>query len=117
MTNGLTSAKGTDCNKVKIGGLTELYGDPDLKIEKSYTIVLFPGGAVEISRTTEGDYWVHVAVKGSTPEDPPARVTTARVDARGRYCDELNAFIAKDLAKGDIDHIAFCIKPPKRKDQ
>lgn len=111
MTKGLTSSKGTECNKVKIGGITELYGDPNIQIEKPYTIVIFPGGCVEISRTTDGQYWVHVATSQSTPDDPKAMITMARVDSNERYCDELNTALDNDIEKGDINHIAFRVTP------
>lgn len=111
MTKHLKSMKGTDCNKVNIGGITELYGDPNIKIEKPFTIVGFPGGSVEISRTTEGEYWVHVATHQHTPEDMPARIVGARVDADRRYCDATNRTLHAEIAKGGVNHIAFRVAP------
>lgn len=107
MTKNLKLMKGVDCNKVNIGGITELYGDPNIKIEKPYTIVGFPGGSVEISRTTDGEYWVHVATHQNTPEDMPGRIVDARVDADRRYCDATNRAIRDEIAKGGVNHIAF----------
>lgn len=39
-----------------------LYGDKKRKIEPTTHIIEFPGGAVELSRLEDGDYWVHVLV-------------------------------------------------------
>lgn len=111
MTKGLQSASGTACNKVEIGGITELFGDPNIKLEKPHTIITFPGGSVEISRTTEGEYWVHVATQKHTPSDPDAKITKARVDAQGRYLDQLNVALDDEVARGDINHIAFRVTP------
>ena len=106
MTKYLKSAKGGDTNKVNIGGVTELYGDPSVKIEKPYTIVLGPGFSVEISRTTDGDYWVHVATRQDTPEDPKARVATGRIDASDNYLDEANASLREAIDSADVNHMA-----------
>lgn len=43
MKHGLISEKGAGVNRVKIGAVNELFGDPKKKIEKEMTIVLFPG--------------------------------------------------------------------------
>lgn len=39
-----------------------LLGDKTKRPESAQHIIEFPGGAVEISRTTEGDYWAHIIV-------------------------------------------------------
>ena len=109
MTKHLKSAKGADTNKVNIGGVTELYGDPSVKIEKPYTIVLGPGFSIEISRTTEGDYWVHVATRQGTPEEPKARISTGRVDASDNYLDNVNASLLEAITSADVDHMAVCV--------
>ncbi len=41
---------------------TVLFGDKSKKIESSTHIIEFPGGAVEVSRTTDGNYWAHIIV-------------------------------------------------------
>ena len=111
MTKGLISAAGTECNRVRIGGVTELFGDPQRKPEKPYTTVLFPGGSVEISRCSNGSYWIHVATAQDTPHDPRATISEARIDALGRYCDEGNAALSREIAAGGVNHIAFLVGP------
>jgi hypothetical protein len=111
MTKNLTSAKGSDTNRVKIGGVTESYGDPSVKIEKPYTIVLGPGFSVEISRTTEGDYWVHVATNQGTPDATKAKIHSGRVDASDNYLDETNSNLRDAIQSFNVNHMAVLVKP------
>jgi len=108
---GLFEISGTDCNRVKIGGRTELFGDPAIKPEKPHTIVGFPGGDVEIARTEDGDYWVHVAVRKQTDGTPSAKIVRARIDPEGRYADEANTAMNGEIDQGDVEHIAFLVRP------
>lgn len=39
-----------------------LFGDKVKKVESAQHIIEFPGGAIELSRTTDGDYWAHILV-------------------------------------------------------
>jgi hypothetical protein len=39
-----------------------LHGDKTFKLEAATHIIEFPGGAIELSRTSEGDYWAHIIV-------------------------------------------------------
>lgn len=113
MTKGLTSERGSEINRARIGGVTELLGDPAVRIEQPYTIIRFPGGDVEIARCEDGTYWVHVAVREARAEgQPAATVVGARIDFVGRYGDEANATLRREIDRGDVNHIAFRIKPP-----
>ena len=102
-----SAAKGQENNAVKVGGITQLFGDPAVKIEKPYTIINFPGGSIELSRSEDGAYWLHAATHQSTPEDPMAAITHARVDAAGRYAEDTNHQLEREIAKGGVNHIAF----------
>jgi len=104
----LRSQPGTENNKVKIGGKTTLHGDPKIKPEKPYTIIGFPGGDVEISRTSDNKYWIHVRVEQGSELFQNGVILDARVDAKGRYT-EINDVLRTELDKGDIDHIAFLV--------
>lgn len=42
--------------------------------EPSTAIIRFPGGRVEVSRTTDGAYWVHVSADGA------ANIVDSRID-------------------------------------
>ena len=112
-TQGLLPGFGTDVNGVAIGGETVLLGDPDIRPEKPYTIVRFPGGNVEIARTSDGNYWIHVAVRGALG-DKPGEIVNARIDFASRYGDEANALLRQEIARGDVEHIAFLVKPGVR---
>lgn len=39
-----------------------LIGDKTKKPEPAQHIITFPGGAIEVSRTSDGDYWAHIIV-------------------------------------------------------
>lgn len=108
---GLTSETGTDCNRVKISGRTELLGNPDLKKEKPHTIILFPGGHLEIARTSDNNYWVRVAVRNQLAGERPGRIIDARIDHEGRYNNDGNAALRAAIAAGDVNHIAFLVEP------
>ena len=109
--------KGTEQNfsgKSAIGEFT-WHGDPAIKNEKPLTVVYFPGGIVEISRTSDNRYWAHIMV--NHPEALKARtgstvgagkVVDARIDARGRY---LSDGINREIMATDFEHIAILIDP------
>jgi hypothetical protein len=40
----------------------ELFGDKTKRIEPAQHVIEFPGGAIELSRTSDGDYWAHIIV-------------------------------------------------------
>jgi len=42
--------------------------------EPSTGIIKFPGGHVEVSRTSDGQYWAHIAV------DHPQNIISSRID-------------------------------------
>lgn len=80
--------------------------------ESAQHIIEFPGGAVEISRTSEGDYWAHIIVnrKGFGEGDSDglssanAEVIASRIDrAHPRGVDDI-----EDC--GAIDQIAVLIR-------
>lgn len=80
-----------------------LKGDPR-NPEPVHTRIAFPGGDVDVVRTTDGEYWVHVRVnrKDITSYDPfqaTAKVTDARADSHVRTLD-----LSKELA--DAYHFA-----------
>lgn len=66
------------------------------KPEPGTFLVTFPGGEVEITRTSKGDYWVHLAVG---QEGNPGRIVDARLDAAGKH--------ASDMNQGDFDDPAL----------
>lgn len=111
---GITCSVGSQCNRIEPGKVNELFGDPKVKAEKPLTIIKFPGGDVEIARTEDGDYWVHVAVRKEidTPEHKPGQIVGGRIDMAGPdYADDANAALNAALEGGDVEHLAFLIRP------
>ena len=104
--------QGTDLNfsgKPAKGKFT-LHGDPKVKVEKALTIIHFPGGSFELSRTSDGDYWAHIALDhpGHMGIDEPynARVVDARLDLKEGYVsDALDA----ELRGANFQHVAVRI--------
>lgn len=104
----IDQAGGEFLNKIRIGQTLELFGDPAKKIEKETTVIKFPGGFVEVSRTLDNEYWVHVST------DENSAIVDARIDAAGRYCDGARELIREALTteiRDGCNHIAFRVKP------
>ena len=40
----------------------ELLGDKAVRPESAQHVIEFPGGAIEVSRTSDGNYWAHIIV-------------------------------------------------------
>lgn len=53
--------------------MVEFKGDPK-NPEPSTAVIKFPGGHVEVSRTSDGQYWAHLEVVG------PVNITDSRID-------------------------------------
>lgn len=92
----------------------ELLGDKVVRPEPAQHIIEFPGGAIEVTRTTSGDYWAHIIVNhsdafedGSTREQKTGRVVDSRIGyTDGRSIDPVpNA--------GDAYQIAVLIRSAK----
>lgn len=61
----------------------ELLGDMTKKPESAQHIIEFPGGAIEVSRTTDGHYWAHIIVN----RDYAIADAEGRVSAIGEVID------------------------------
>lgn len=93
----------------------ELTGDPKKQPEKPHFRVAFPGGDIDIARTTDGEYWVHVNVNrvengGYEPESDTGRITDARLDIHGKSTTEADL---GDFGHEGLFHIAFKIEVDK----
>lgn len=69
----------------------ELKGDRK-NPEPMHFRVKFPGGDVEVVRTTDEDYWVHVRVNKPDhtvdTDDPTGKIVDARLDILGKHASE-----------------------------
>ena len=59
----------------KKGKLIELICDPKVKIESAEHIITFPGGSFSVCRTSNNEYWVHVAVNKEDTVDDIAKLS------------------------------------------
>lgn len=111
MADKITYERGEACNPVKIGGVTELYGDPEIKIEKPHTIIRFPGGHVEIARTQDNQYWVHVATRDTEIGGERGQMVDIRLSAEDRYLTEANDTLRREIETGGVSHFAVRVAP------
>lgn len=90
-----------------------LLGDKTKRPESAQHIIEFPGGAVELTRTSTGDYWVHVIVNREQIIDDAdgrvsafGRIVDARIDRVSRidHVPELE----------NVEQIAFLVHPERR---
>lgn len=103
-------ATGAHLKIVKLGDNchgVELHGDRT-RPEHAEFRVSFPGGDVNVVRTTDGNYWIHVRV--NRPTDGPQRVMGKMIDARldiiGRHSDDVDR---GDFADPNLHHLAVRI--------
>jgi hypothetical protein len=88
-----------------------LQGDPSIRPEPVHVRVVFPGGDVDVVRTTDGDYWVHVRVDSAQDvaaevADQAGRIVDARLDIRTKHASETDV---GDFAHPDLYHLAVRI--------
>lgn len=85
----------------------ELKGNPD-QPEPIHFRVSFPGGDVDIVRTTDNQYWAHFRVNRPDDGDEPDRVfgrlVDARIDCRDKHASQCDI---GDFNRDDLYHVAF----------
>jgi len=63
-----------------------LWGDKKVKVESAEHIIEFPGGAVAVCRTTNGNYWAHIIVnRGEALEDAEGLCSARGIVLASRY--------------------------------
>lgn len=87
-----------------------LEGNPR-KPEPDHFRVVIPGGDVDITRCTDGTYWVHVRVNNPAHpsfvfDDAPGRITDARLDIAGKHASECDV---GDFGNPGLYHLAVKI--------
>jgi uncharacterized protein (DUF2252 family) len=85
-----------------------LQGDPAIRPEPVHVRVVFPGGDVDVVRTSDGDYWVHVRVDSAQDvateaAEQAGRIVDARLDIRSKHASETDV---GDFAHPDLYHLA-----------
>ena len=94
----------------------ELLGDKHVRPESAEYIIEFPGGAVEVARTSDGDYWCHIIVHhGQVLGDAAG---SARLSARGEVIGSRLGRVGRPLNPvedvpdpGTVEQIAVLIRP------
>lgn len=83
--------------------------------EPTYVRVMFPGGDVDVVRTSDGHYWVHVRVNrkdspglGLVEGAVEGRLVDARLDITGKHASETST---GDFADPGLYHLAVRIEP------
>ena len=74
----------------------DLLGDKTKRPEPAQHIITFPGGAIELSRTSDGHYWAHILInRGWATDDTPGfhecigEVIGSRLDTKTGVIDRL----------------------------
>jgi hypothetical protein len=85
-----------------------LRGDPELRPEPEHVRIVFPGGDVDVARTDDGSYWVHVRVDREEDvlgesADVVGQLVDARLDIKGKHASECDA---GDFAHPELYHLA-----------
>jgi len=90
----------------------DLLGDKTKRPEPAQHIIEFPGGAVEVSRTTEGSYWAHILIHRGQPIDEAQGFQSVQgqvVDSRiGR---SYPGGVSGIEHEGEVEQIAVLISP------
>ncbi len=103
----------------------QVFGDKSRKLEPEHHRIEFPGGYISVDRTTEGDYWAHIAVVTEIDETHQGladskigQVVTSRIDFN--YDEYMRRHRAGEPVIPDIpgmadaNHLAVRVKPTWR---
>ena len=92
----------------------ELLGDKTKRPESAQHIIEFPGGAVELTRTTDGNYWAHIIInRGQVIDDAEGRASARGLAIESRIGRQHAASIGSIEACSDIEQIAVLIRTVK----
>ncbi|HEY7770473.1 hypothetical protein [Longimicrobium sp.] len=89
----------------------ELLGDPNKKPEPAEHIIEFPGGAIQVTRTSKNEYWAHIIVNHAEPfEDGSTRERASGEVVESRVGYTSARAIESVPNAGDAYHIAVLIR-------
>ena len=90
----------------------KLYGDKKIKSEPAQHIIEFPGGAIEVSRTSDGEYWAHITInQGQVVEDAVGRESAIGDVVRTRYQTVNSSAIERLPNESGITQLSVLIRP------
>jgi hypothetical protein len=82
--------------------------------ESAQHVIEFPGGAIELTRTTDGDYWAHIIVnRGDVVDDADGRVSALGQVIDGRIGRGFPNGVGGIDGCEDIEQIAVLIRSTK----
>ncbi len=92
----------------------ELLGDKQKKPEPAQHIIEFPGGAIEVSRTSDGNYWAHIIInQAQRVDDAEGRESAFGQIIGSRLCASGQMGVS-DLPNAErITQIAVLIQPAR----
>lgn len=104
------SATAKNWNIKRAPSRIELLGDKTKRPESAQHIIEFPGGAIELSRTDDGNYWAHIIVHEGEPQDWDEGRQSARGEILGSRIDDGKE--VRDFVSGEgFRQVAVLIKP------
>jgi len=85
-------------------GVTVMLRGDVRRPEPSTGVIRFPGGHVEVSRTSGGDYWAHVNI------DSGAEIVSSRIDYKYEKWRETAGEIPDIPAHADIQRMCLLVR-------
>lgn len=103
------------CKNYSLGGKKTpkkivLLGDKTKRPEPAQHIIEFPGGAIEVSRTSDGNYWAHIIVNRDYLLDDCEGMRRAFGEIVGGRIDADNG-VNQIPDHGRITQVAMLIRP------
>ena len=89
----------------------QLFGDKARKLESSTHIIEFPGGAIELSRTSQGDYWAHLITNHDWAHPDIQGREHAYGDVIGARIDDDQRGVRSIPRMEHIHQVALLIRP------
>lgn len=88
----------------------ELLGEKTQRPEPAQHIIEFPGGAVEVSRTSDGNYWAHILVHQEAPFADGSLRVSARGEVLGSRVATSDGLTSID-GEASVTQIAVLVRP------
>jgi len=88
--------------------------------EPSTAIIKFPGGSVEVTRTSDDEYWAHVAIDAAghglhMPDDPVGVIVDSRIDYDHEGYKKAEGAIPPIPLAEHVQHMAIKVRPVRGK--
>lgn len=109
-TNDAFTCKVYTAGKTKTPARIRLLGDKKKQIESAQHVIEFPGGAIEVSRCSDGTYWAHIIVNRKFAQADCEGMMSSLGEIVGGRIDHDNG-VAQIPNLKNITQIALLIKP------